>query len=309
MQNLNKKEQNTVRDITHYDGKVSVVIATYNTAQFLEQAVCSIIEQSVKPLEIIIIDDGSRDDTKAIVTALNHPKVRYCYQTNQGQTAAKNRGLALCRGEFIAFCDADDYWHPQKLEEQLPYFSNPRVGVVYSEIDTINAEGVLTTPNNHETRFSGKVTQQLMVENFVPFGTAIIRRQCYETLSGFNQSYAMGIDWDLWLRYSLVWEFAYCPKKTYIYRIWGGQMSNNHRGRYSNARKILANFIKLHRQQLKPLWIAHAWSDMNIKEATILWKKEQRVIAPLRLYITGLAYRPLSVFGWKSFIKFLLGRS
>lgn len=288
--------------------KVSVIIATYNTAQYLAQAIESVLAQTFSQLELIIIDDGSRDHTQALVASYSDPRLTYYYQVNQGQTAAKNRGLSLSRGEFIAFCDADDFWHPQKLEWQMPYFNHSKIGVVYSEVQTINSKGDICISQAHEQRFSGEVTHPLMIENFVPFGTAVFRRDCYTQQGGFNLAYKMGIDWDLWLRYSLNWSFAYCPEKTYIYRIWEGQMSSNHKGRYFYARHILRNFIQQHRQHLKTVWIRHAWSDMNIKEANILWCKNKKRLVPFSLYIKGLCYRPFYCFGWKSFIKFLLGR-
>ena len=97
----------------------SVVIPTYNYGRFVETAIASVLSQSVVPAEIIVIDDGSVDDTASRVQAIAHPGLRYVYQRNAGEAAARNHGIRLAQGEWLAFLDADDFWSPDFLERLL----------------------------------------------------------------------------------------------------------------------------------------------------------------------------------------------
>jgi glycosyltransferase involved in cell wall biosynthesis len=288
---------------------VSVVIATYNMGQYLAQAVDSILQQTWANLEIVVVDDGSKDNTSDVMDRYkNEPKVIYVKNENQGQPKAKNCGIKRTTGEFIAFCDADDLWEPNKLELQIPLFSHPKIGIVYSEVSHIdeNNERYLRAPN--EKRYAGKVTDYLLIENFVPFGTAVIRRACVEKNGIFDEQFRMGIDWDLWLRYSLDWDFAYLPEKTYVYRVWSGQMSNNYRGRYEHAFRILNHFIKNYGAQLNARRVSTAIADIYVNQAIAIAQHEKKFIEPLNDIITGLKHDPFYFYGWKSLLKLLLNK-
>ena len=166
--------------------KVSIVMAAYNAEPYIAQAITSIIEQTYSNFEILIVNDGSTDNTDAVVeNFLSDSRVKYIRQTNAGQTAAKNRGIKESSGDFIAFCDADDFWHPEKLAKQLLKFDNQSVGVVYSDIQSVNDIG--THIKTHETLAGkeGYLLNDLLFYNFIPFGTAIIRSSCLTQNQGF----------------------------------------------------------------------------------------------------------------------------
>ncbi|ACE84564.1 glycosyltransferase family 2 protein [Cellvibrio japonicus] len=288
---------------------VSVVIATYNMGQYLAQAVESILNQTWKNLEVIVVDDGSTDDTEQVMQAYQaNTRVYYLKTINQGQPKAKNTGINNTKGDYIAFCDADDFWEPFKLEVQLPLFNNPAVGVVYSEVSNIDEQNRRYVRPANEVRHSGQVTNQLMIENFVPFGTSVIRRACIERNGVFDEEFRMGIDWDLWLRYSLDWEFAYTPERTYVYRVWSGQMSTNYRGRYDFAIRILNKFVTKHKPQLNPRYVRKAWADMYISKGVVYARNEKRFWMPLQHILHGVLLDPFTTYGWKSLIKLCLGR-
>jgi len=112
-----------------------VVTAAYNMGGYIKETLDSVLGQDYPHVESIVVDDGSTDDTARVLEEYaGDPRVRVVRQRNAGQTVAKNRGLAEARGEFIAFCDADDTWRRDKLSLQLPRFADPRVAVVYSDI-------------------------------------------------------------------------------------------------------------------------------------------------------------------------------
>lgn len=298
-----------MQDLSHSQPLVSVVIATYNMGQYLQQAIDSILQQTWSNLEVIVVDDGSTDNTPEVMQIYTQEqRLVYIRNSNQGQPKAKNCGIKRARGEFIAFCDADDLWEPFKLAVQMPFFSNPAVGIVYSEVSNIDEHNNRYSREPNETRYTGKVTNQLLIENFVPFGTAVIRKACIDKNGIFDEQFRMGIDWDLWLRYSLDWEFAYTPERTYIYRVWSGQMSTNYRGRYDFAIRILNKFVDAHKDKLDRTYLRKAWADMHIRKGVVYAHHEKKFLMPLKHILHGLLLDPLKLHGWKSLAKLFLGK-
>lgn len=288
---------------------VSVVIATYNMGKYIDQAVESVLNQSWKNLEIIVVDDGSTDDTQNVMARFADDKrVIYLKTENQGQPKAKNHGIKNSKGDFIAFCDADDLWEENKLEIQMPLFANDRIGVVYSDVSNISPDNKRFIRPSNEKRYTGKVIEKMLLENFVPFGTSVIRRACIEKNGIFDEQFRMGIDWDLWLRYSLDWEFAFTPERTYIYRIWEGQMSNNYRGRYNHAHLILNKFIATHGKKVKRATLNRAIADTYVREANIIFKNERLFLTPLKGILIGIYQSPGYWFAWKSLIKLFINK-
>ncbi|WP_372985200.1 glycosyltransferase family 2 protein [Marinobacter sp.] len=288
---------------------VSVVIATYNMGQYLPDAVESVLNQHWKNLEVIVVDDGSEDNTAESISRFNDDaRFRYVRTANQGQPKAKNRGLAESKGEFIGFCDADDLWHPDKLKLQMPLFKDSSVGVVYSEVSYIDELGMLIDKPKPYYRYSGKVTNHLVIKNFIPFGTALIRRACMTKDGVFDESLPMGIDWDLWLRYSLNWEFKYNPEKTYAYRLWSGQMSHNYRGRYDNAIKILTKFLMKYPDAIPGSVISRAWADIYVCRAMEIAKSERTFREPFIDLMHGIKHDWLNILAWKAMAKLVLRR-
>lgn len=223
---------------------VSIVMAAYNAADFIAEAIESVLNQTYKNIELIVVNDGSKDGTEQIVeNYLASNNVKYFSQENAGQTVAKNNGIKNASGTIIGFCDADDYWHTEKLEKQLSIlFSDEKIGIVYSDIQAINQYGEKIKLDETLNGKQGNLLADLLFDNFIPFGSAIFRIECIHEHGGFNESYRMGIDWDLWLRFSTSWKFGFSNEKLYFYREWEGQMSRNYNGRYTGALIILENF-------------------------------------------------------------------
>jgi glycosyltransferase involved in cell wall biosynthesis len=241
--------------------EVSVIIATYNMARHLGEAVTSVLAQRSHDFEVIVVDDGSKDDTGRVLAGFAQDRrVRVIRQDNQGQPKAKNAGIQASRGRLLAFCDADDYWLPDKLERQLPLFArSSQPGVVYSPVSILQDDGTLHTPRQDCLR--GDILGELFVRNVVPFGTAVVRRECIEAAGGFDESIPMGIDWDLWLRIAAHWHFDCVPEPTYVYRVWAGQMSHNWQGRYECALKIMASFLANHPGRIPQVVVDTAYAD------------------------------------------------
>jgi glycosyltransferase involved in cell wall biosynthesis len=228
-------------------GLVSVVTATYNMGRYIAQTLESVLGQDYPQVESIVVDDGSTDDTAAVLARFaGDPRLRVVRQANAGQTVAKNRGIAEARGEFIAFCDADDTWEPHKLSRQIPRFrADDRVAVVFSEIDNIDDQGrPLAGPRL--SRFEGRVTAQLLIDNFIPFPSVVVRADALRAAGGFDESLTMSIDYDLWLRISTRFRFACVPEVLAHYRLWPGQMSHKTGERLDNFERLFERFLAAH---------------------------------------------------------------
>ena len=167
---------------------VSVVIPVFNGERFLREAVQSVLDQRYSPLEIIVVDDGSTDDTASVAKSLSET-VRYLYQTNQGPAAARNRGIQQAEGDLIAFADADDLWPATKLELQLPYLINdPKIDIVLGRIQQVRlseADGQTKSEEFAEPAFS------------VNLGSAVMRKSVFERVGLFDETmrYSEDVDW------------------------------------------------------------------------------------------------------------------
>lgn len=228
--------------------KVSIIVTCYNYGKYVAGCLESVKKQSFQDYEVIIVDDGSIDDSEQKIRPfLSDSRFMYVKQRNGGQANAKNRGIKESVGEFIAFLDADDMWVADKLEKQMVLFADSQVGVVYSRVENIDENGVLLSMEEGGeflTLRSGKVTSYLFYDNFVPFSSTVIRRICFEIFGGFDESLAMGIDWDLWLRFSTEFKFDYVDEPFLLYRVGhSGQMSKNLPERIRCADRIIEKFL------------------------------------------------------------------
>lgn len=191
---------------------VSVVIPTYNRAQFLPAAIASIRAQTHACGEIIIVDDGSTDDTAAVVEQIG-ADVRYVRQDNAGPAAARNRGISEARGDVIAFLDTDDRWLPTKTERQLAVLSkHPEVALVGADMAVEDSLGRELLSSNFAHRgllpmfehLAGSPVPnapgQLLAVNFINTSTVMIRREALEAERGFDPRLRYGEDLELWLR-------------------------------------------------------------------------------------------------------------
>ena len=292
--------------MTTVPGLVSVVMATYNCRPYVAQAIRSVLSQHYGNLELHVVDDGSTDaSAREIAPFLADPRVHYHFQPNGGQTVAKNAGIRQSRGEFVAFCDADDVWLPHKLATQLPRFRRPgpgRVGVVYSRASRMDADGrPLTIDQTDEPVYaSGHVTPELFRINFVPFLTAIVRRQCLDEFGMFDERYRMGIDWDLWLRISVAYDFAFVDEPTCVYRVWPGQMSTNWKGRYDNAFRIMEAFVARHPGAVSDGEVREAWAHSYAQRARSRSAVSAEYAPALRDVARALRLQPTSRLAWKT---------
>ena len=190
---------------------VSAIIPAYNAAAFVGAAIDSALAQTHPACEIIVVDDGSSDDTSAIVARYAAP-VRLIRQANAGPGAARNRAAREARGDWLAMLDADDTWLPHKLERQLPFGEPAAVGLVFARDPW---------DERFRIRIPPRVTfEYLWQRNFVKNSGAMVRRTTFEALGGFDERRELiGVeDYNLWLRIAAAgWAVVNCPEDLFVY--------------------------------------------------------------------------------------------
>jgi glycosyltransferase involved in cell wall biosynthesis len=180
---------------------VSVVIPNYNCARFLPDALTSVFAQTYPRVEVIVVDDGSTDDSAQVLDTFGD-RIRVLRQANQGVSAARNLGIRESRGELIAFLDADDLWHPEKLAKQVALFADPAVGLVHCAVEYIDEQG--RTLGTNFTGRRGRVLRHIaLLEGTVVLAggsTAVVRRTSFDKAGVFDPDMSTAADWDMWRR-------------------------------------------------------------------------------------------------------------
>jgi glycosyltransferase involved in cell wall biosynthesis len=170
---------------------VSVIIPVYNGAKYIKEAVESVLAQNIDDLEVIIVDDGSTDNTCEVIESIVHPAIKYIYQNNAGASHARNTGLKIARHKFISFLDADDFWPKGKLQKQIDQFnSSPDLKVVGGLIDYFYMPG---SEYQKRENIDGPVFN-------VQLGGLMVRREVIELVGFFNESHPCFEDQDWLLR-------------------------------------------------------------------------------------------------------------
>ncbi|MBI3999274.1 MAG: glycosyltransferase [Candidatus Omnitrophica bacterium] len=180
---------------------VSVIIPTYNREHLLVDAVESVLSQTFKDYELIVVDDGSTDGTEEIIKRKYDGKIRYFKQENQGISGARNRGIREAKGEYIAFLDSDDLWLPEKLEKQVAFLdSHPEVGLICTKLWRY-AIGKESEKRLCPEYFSAEFKDLLVSNNYVPTTTVMVRKECLDQIGLFDTNLSVAEDFDLWLRF------------------------------------------------------------------------------------------------------------
>lgn len=194
------------------DSLVSVVIPVFNREEFVGAAIQSVLKQSYRHFEIIVVDDGSTDNTKDVVSSYGDA-VRYVYIDNSGPSVARNVGIRIAKGDYIAFLDSDDLWDSQKLKVQMKEFENDKaLGALFTNARYINSEGSIIKESmaGKDYVFSGNFLLEVSAYRFPHASdTILLRKIVLENCGIFNESLRLAEDIDLWVRIALKYKVGY----------------------------------------------------------------------------------------------------
>jgi len=211
---------------------ISVIIPTYNRAHVLGRSVQSVLNQTFQDFELIIVDDGSTDNTESLVNRFRSKKIKYIrHQVNQGVSVAPNTGVRLAKGDYIAILDDDEEWMPEKLERQMKvYYTAPmEVGVVYTSYTKYISLGNYIRPPKVAKK-EGYLFKQLLdglpIQCPMQWHTALIKRECFNKVGLINESMLHARDWEFLLRISQHYQFLYIDEPlAIIYEQSEGRLS------------------------------------------------------------------------------------
>lgn len=251
--------------------KVSTIIPAYNAEGYIQEAIESVLSQTYKDIELIVVDDGSTDSTAEAVKNFSL-KVEYMrHAKNMGPAAARNTGIRQAKGEYIAFLDADDVWMPTKIEEQIKLFeSNKDLSLVYSNCYAINRSGrALGVLFNPVKLHRGRVFEKLLLDSFITTSSVVIKKQVLNAIGMFDERFLVSQDFDLYLRIAERYNINFVDRPLFKYRLNSDSLSSKKR------RVMLEEAIK----------ITVFYRDKIGSENTDLASKLDRAIAKYMFYI------------------------
>ena len=289
--------------------RVSVVMAAYNYAQYIAQAIESVQKQTFTDWELIIVDDGSTDNTEDIVRPfLADRRIRYHKQENGGQPKAENQGVNLARAELIAFLDADDAWLPEKLEKQIPLFKNrPEVGVVYTGLYVMDENGIVDHGTAYCKRLRGSLLKESLITTIPPFSSSMVRRCVFDEVGFFNEAFAIVVDYDFWIRTATRYEFDYVDAPLLQYRTGHTNLSTQ----YKRRRKFIVNTVLPHVIEncgvnkilsRRDIVESYAWLFSGFGERSL----SQSQFSAIRYQLRAIAKAPWLFLPWKRLLRALI---
>lgn len=247
---------------------VSVIIPAYNQGHFLGQAIRSVLDQTYQDFEIIVVDDGSTDNTAAVVGEIIDPRLKYVHQANAGLSAARNTGIRNSAGAYLTFLDSDDIFLPDKL------------AILTQELDANGELGFvagMAIPIDEAGRRVGKIFDTaldknpatLLLGNPLHVGSVMLRRAWQEKVGFFDETLRSYEDWDMWLRLGLAGcQMGWVPRAVSLYRFHGAQMTRIGSQMTTATFAVLDNIFR--RSDLPEAWLSlknQAYSNAHLRAA------------------------------------------
>lgn len=244
---------------------VSVVIPAYNPGEYLAPALDSLLSQSIHEWEAFVVDDGSTEDL-SWVDALD-PRLSLIRTKNRGVSAARNVGIAKSAAEWVAFLDADDVWHPDKLRQQLRFSKGSDAALIDCTFNLIDHRGEVV---GHSSDWRNKPARpdyySLLLGNHTAMSAALVRREMFSRVGLFDPTYHGVADWDMWLRIAMDHPIARVDSELASWRVHPSSMSSNHLMMYRETMSVLE------RHQLR----ARRVGDTEVVEVCELTKRNRR---------------------------------
>jgi len=291
--------------------KVSVIIPCYNASATIRETLDSLRCQTFRTFEVIVVNDGSTDDTGTILgiyTKQFNEKLKIITQINKGQAVAKNVGIEHSSGEFIAFLDSDDLWAPDKLEKQYDYMQlNPGIAMSYTEAYKIDEKGECINTISANPAFRGKCFENLVLHNNIVASSVMVRRDVLDKVGFFDTELAACENWDLWISISRYYPINFIEHPLTFYRVHKDNMSKNWTKMYRARLQVIDKHLSLRSNEpatfelrKKALFFLHRnFAKLHIENLDL--KKARREL------IDAIKARPNDITCYLSYLKTLLG--
>lgn len=290
---------------------VSVIIPSFNRAGYIAKTLQSALGQSYKDKEIIVIDDGSTDNTYEAIRPYLDKIIYYKNKTNGGPPVARNLGLKLAKGRYIAFLDSDDLWLPGKLDIQVEYLDrNEEIGLLFTDMEIFQEDDkghkiIVETVRleNNDLSFAS-----LFRCNFIPTLTVMFRRECIEKVGLFDESMEIAEDYEMWLRIRRFYEFGHIPRVLAKYRLHEGNIVGKDREKALHwniitIKKILERYPEIEKELVMDMrkYFMYLFYSSGIEN----YKNGQYRLA-VRKFFKGVSYKPFCLAGYYYCINSIL---
>jgi len=222
--------------------RVSAIITTYNRRNFVQEAVDSVLAQSYGDWELFLVDDGSIDGTGEALQGYGE-RLRYIFQENEGASAARNRGLELAQGDFIAFLDSDDLWMPQKLQVQVDFMDEHSDCQICYTDETWIRRGRRVNPKKRHAKYSGEIYPHCLPLCIISPSSALMQRSLFEEVGVFDPALPVCEDYDLWLRVAARFPVFFIPQRLIVKR--GGHPDQLSQSSWGNDRYRVTALVKI----------------------------------------------------------------
>jgi glycosyltransferase involved in cell wall biosynthesis len=302
--------------------KVSVIIPAYNHGHFLGEAIQSVLDQTFPEFELIVVDDGSTDNTKEVVESFKDPRIRYIYQENRGLPAARNTGIKASGGEYIAFLDSDDVWLPRNLELKVQVLdARPDVALVCSDFYPFDNEtGAIIGRFWHDKPFLSWLNPQEVARQplkellsrggcFIRYSVAVMRREVFTEVGYFDESIWGHEDWDMSVRIVQRFPIETIDIPLARYRVHGSNLTANQGRMHEEAIAVFNKALRSYslsgtEQKLVKRRLAqmHFYSGHTMIAEGRVTEGRQRLIASVRANpwcVRPYIYLALSLLGTK----------
>ncbi len=225
--------------------KVSVIIPTYNRASKITASINSVLQQTYSELELLIVDDGSTDNTQEVIEAIADSRVRYIkLPQNMGASGARNAGVAYAESDIIAFEDSDDLWRPEKLEKQMDYWQqHPEFSMIYCPYHMHGQEGLYRVPDKDwKGEFEGDIFPWLLMRNTVGTPTMLMYKDAFVDVGGFDTSLRAMEDWEFAVRFAEKYMVGYVDEVLVDAFESAGGVSSGTSAYYESRCKMIATY-------------------------------------------------------------------
>jgi glycosyltransferase involved in cell wall biosynthesis len=280
---------------------ISIIVPAYNASKYLRDAVESALDQTYLEREIIVVDDGSTDNTPHILAEYGD-RIRVIRQSNMGSAAACNAGVAAAQGEWVAFLDADDVWLPHKLAWQIECCGSMDI----SHTDSICFGPGLANElrrSSFEPPHSGNVLKALLTRNFITKSSVMMRRQVFLKFGGFDESYLAVEDWPFFLKVCAEHELGYLPEAVVRYRV-------HKKSKSMQGRKTLADHLRILGEAFGPKGVGRSFPELHRRALASSYQINCHFSAEsgdwtFAIYcaLQALRFEPTTPRTWKNLVK------
>ena len=280
---------------------ISVVIPVYNAEKYIAETINSILSQTHTNLEIVAVDDGSKDSSVELLKTFGE-KVRVIEQSNSGPAAARNRGVQEARGEWIAFIDSDDIWLPEKLEKQLAYTA-PKYQWSYTDCVFMGGVNDGRRDSEFSVKHEGQILKHLVERNFIGTSSILIRRDLYLDEGGFDEKLKSIEDWEFWVRIAAREAVGFINEAFVKYRIHPSSSSRGTRSTLPNHIQVIERIFAKDGPAKDFRHLLNTSKATSYGICTEIAEEEGDYSFALRCAFNAARHQPANIRRWVRFAK------